>query len=84
MRSNVQGHGVAPVLSVEDSRGHLICIYTKIFRIPYYPFKPQYSHTNSPNWALYISLKNEMREFDKRSKHFLFGDDFINSHNLIS
>ena len=35
-------------------------------------------------WSLYISLKNELREFDKRSKHFLWGDHFINSHNLIS
>ena len=39
---------------------------------------------NSPNWSLYISLKNKLREFDKRSKHFLFGDHLINSHNLIS
>ena len=31
-----------------------------------------------------ISLKNELREFDKRSKHFLLGDHFINSHYLIS
>ena len=28
--------------------------------------------------------KNELREFDKRSKHFLLGDHFIHSHNLIS
>ena len=47
-------------------------------------FKPQYPHTNSPNWSLYISLKNELREFDKRSKYFLLGDHFPNSHNLIS
>ena len=45
---------------------------------------PQYPHTNSPNWSLCISLKNELREFDKRSRHFLLGDHFINSHNLIS
>ena len=50
----------------------------------YSPFKPQYQHMNSPNWALYISLKNVLREFDKRSRHFLLGDQFINSHNLIS
>ena len=48
------------------------------------PFKPQYPQANSPNWSLYISLKNELREFDKRSKYFLFGDHFINSHNLVS
>ena len=41
-------------------------------------------HTNSPNWSLYISLKNELREFDKKSKHFPLGDHFINSHNLVS
>ena len=41
-------------------------------------------YTNSPNWSLYILLKNVLREFDKRSRHFLFGDHFNNSHNLIS
>ena len=46
------------------------------------PFKPQYPHTNSPNWSLYISLKNELREFDKRSRNFYLADRFINSHNL--
>ena len=44
-----------------------------------YPFKPQAS---SPNWSPYISLKNELREFDKRSRHFFLGDHFINSHNF--
>ena len=47
------------------------------------PCKPQYPETNSPNWSLYISLKNVFREFDERSKQFLF-DHFYNSHNLIS
>ena len=42
------------------------------------------SHTNSPNWSLYIFVKNKLREFDNRSRHFLCGDHFINSHNLIS
>ena len=46
--------------------------------------KSQYPHTNSPNWSPYISLKNELREYDKRSEHFPSGDHFINSHNLIS
>ena len=45
-------------------------------------FKPQYPHTNSPNWSPYISLKDELREFDKRSRHFYSGDHVINSHNL--
>ena len=46
------------------------------------PFKPRYPHTNSPNWSLYISLKNELREFDNRSRYFLLCDHFINSYNL--
>ena len=29
-------------------------------------------------------LKTKLREFDERSKHFLLGDQFINSHNQIS
>ena len=33
---------------------------------------------------VYISLNNQSREFHKRSKHFLFSDHFIVSHNLIS
>ena len=36
------------------------------------PFKSQYPHTNSPNWSPYISLKNYLREFGKRSNIFLF------------
>ena len=32
----------------------------------------------------YISLKNELREFDKRSKHSSFLDHFNNSRNLFS
>ena len=31
-----------------------------------------------------IPFKDKLREFDKRSKYFLLGDHFINSHNLIS
>ena len=48
------------------------------------PFNPQYLHTNSPNWCLYISIKNKLREFDKRLKHFLPADYFINSHKLFT
>ena len=42
--------------------------------------------TSSSNWSLYIyfAKKDKLREFDKRSKHFLLGDNFINSKNLIS
>ena len=53
-------------------------------QMTYEPFKPQYPQANSPNCSLYISLKNKLREFEKRLKHFLFGDHLINSHNLIS
>ena len=49
-----------------------------------YPFKPQYPHTTSPNWSLCISIKNKLREFDKRSMHFPFSDHFTNSHDLFS
>ena len=43
-----------------------------------------YPNTNSPNWSLYISIKNKLREFGKRSKHFLLGDYFVNSHDIFS
>ena len=45
--------------------------------------KPQYPDTNSPVCSPYILLKNELREFDKRSKHFPFGDHFIDSQDLF-
>ena len=31
-----------------------------------------------------ISLKNELRGFDNRSRHFVCADHFVNSHNRIS
>ena len=40
--------------------------------------------TNSPDRPPYISLKNLPREFDKRAKHFPFGDHFVYSHNFFS
>ena len=46
--------------------------------------KSQYPLTNSSNWSPYISLKNKFREFDNRSKHLLYSDHFINSHNHFS
>ena len=33
---------------------------------------------------LYFFLKNELKEFDKRSKHFLLSDHFIYPHSVIS
>ena len=41
------------------------------------PFKSQYQHTNSPNWSPYISFKNQLREFNNRSRYFLFGDHLL-------
>ena len=34
-------------------------------------------HTNSSSSSIYVSLKNELREFGRRSKHFLSGDQII-------
>ena len=51
------------------------------WRFFFNPLSPcQYPHRNSPNLSLDICLKNELGEFDKRSKHVLFGDYLINSH----
>ena len=50
----------------------------------WWSFLPKYLHTNSSAWSPYISLKSQSREFDKGSKHFFFGDHYINSHNLFS
>ena len=49
-----------------------------------YPFQPQYPHANSLDWSSYISLNNKLREFGRRSKHFLLGDHIMNSHNYFS
>ena len=48
------------------------------------PLSPQYPHTNFPNWPPYISLKNVLREFYKRSMQFHFGDYFIKIRITIS
>ena len=45
--------------------------------------RPWYPHTNSPHWSSYIALKNKLREFDKRLKHFSLADHFIYSHKLF-
>ena len=37
-----------------------------------------------PNWIPYISLRNWLREFVQRSKHFPLADHFIDSPNLFS
>ena len=47
---------------------------------------PNINYTNSLDWSPYISLylTNSLEEFDKRAKHFSFGDHFINSHTFFS
>ena len=47
---------------------------------------PNINYTNSSDWSPYISLylTNSLEEFDKRAKHFSFGDHFINSHIFFS
>ena len=50
----------------------------------FHPLSPNVHIHIYPNWSVYISLKNQLRELHKRSKHFLFSDHFIISHNLIS
>ena len=39
---------------------------------------------NSPDWSSYVSLQNLLGKFDKRSNHFLFGENCITSHNRFS
>ena len=34
----------------------------KLQAIMLYPFEPQYQHTNSPNWSLYISKENKLQD----------------------
>ena len=41
----------------------------------------QYPHTNSPDWSEYISSKNKLREFDKRSKHL--GQPLYTSERIL-
>ena len=48
-----------------------------------WPCKVQYPDTNSPHWSPYIFFQNPLKEFDKRSKHFPFGDHFKYSHHLF-
>ena len=48
------------------------------------PFMPQYPHTNSPHRYPYISLEDQLREFDlTKSKHFPISDRFIYSHSVF-
>ena len=56
---------------------HYLLFYKK-------PFMLQHPHTNSPHWSPYRALKNLLKEFEERSKHFPFGDHFITTHNLSS
>ena len=73
-----------PVIVFGDLAHFILPLNLRLTEPSFNPLGPNYLYANSPNRSLYISLKNELREFDKRSKHFLLGDHFINSHNLIS
>ena len=42
--------------------------------------KSQYPRTNSLDWLRYFSLRNQLREFVNRSKHFSVDGQSINSH----
>ena len=48
------------------------------------PLSPNIHIQILQNWSLYVSFMDGLREFDKRSRHFLLGDQLINSHSLIS
>ena len=43
----------------------------------------KYSDTNSPYWFPCFSLKNQLREFDKKSEHFLYVSHFLHFHHLF-
>ena len=49
-----------------------------------YLFKAQYPHANSRGRPPYTSLKNKLREFNKRRKHFPLGDHSVNSDSVCS
>ena len=72
------------LLAFLDEVGVCISGQNNYLGVDFLTLKPQYPHTNSPNWSLYISIKNKLREFDKRSKHFPSGDRFTDSHNPFS
>ena len=45
--------------------------------------KPQYPYKNIIFETELHEFFHEFREFDKTSKHFPFGDHFLDSHNLF-
>ena len=84
LSSGLEKKGI-PVCPLGKQLLHFECLGLLLVKCSFSkPIKPQHSHTNSPNWSLYISMKNKLREFDKRSKHFPSSDYFFNSHNLFS
>ena len=60
---------------------HLKCLSKS--NSPSLPFKPHYISAYKFSKLISILMKG-LREFDKRSRHFLLGDRLIKSHNLIS
>ena len=75
---------ISTSISLVQSTFSILVLSPLGYKSSVYPFKPQYPHTTSPNWSLYISFMDGLREFDKRWKRCLLGDHFVNSHNLIS
>ena len=53
-------------------------------RMKYPVRKPQYPNTNSPDWSIYISLKDWSRESVCTSKLLTSDDHSINSHQSFS
>ena len=59
-------------------------VWKMLFYVQFNPLSPNI-HLQILQTDLYnISLKNELREFDKRSSDFLLCDHFIHSHDLVS
>ena len=52
-----------------------LVIFSAQFRATRHDITPLIlTNSHSPDWSPYIFLKKKLREFDKRLKHFLFGD----------
>ena len=48
----------------------------------YLAFKPQIQHVYSRHYSLYFFLFYWLREFVETSRHLIFGDHLIHSHDL--
>ena len=68
---------IGQILQV-DSHAVWSLLWIKLSWAANVTLSPNINHTNSSDWSPYIE------EFDKRAKHFSFGDHCINSHTFIS